>query len=82
MNLANLCPLCKQIPLATSSRSKAVLEETRRLMAERRRPGKQTLVHHQALRASQRQISRNLVEDARKKKLARLNRSRRERRVA
>jgi len=44
MNLAKSSPSGKQIPPPTSSKSKAILEEARRLMAERRRPGKQTLV--------------------------------------
>jgi len=69
-------------PPSTSSKSKAVLEETRRLMAERRRPGLQTLAEHYILRASHQARSRDLVEDAREKNLARLNRSRRERKVA
>jgi len=69
-------------PSASSSKSKATLEETRRLMAERRRRGKQTLADHHTLRASHQARSRDLVEEAREKNLARLNRSRRERRVA
>jgi len=69
-------------PPTTSSKSKAVLAETRRLMAARRRPGIQTLADHQALRAFHKTRSRDLVEDAREKRLARQNRSRRERRVA
>jgi hypothetical protein len=82
MNLANPCPSGKQIPPPTSSKSKAVLEETRRLMAARRRPGKQTLADHQALRAFHKARSRQLVEDARERRLVCQNRSRRERRVA
>ena len=69
-------------PPTTSSKSKAVLAETRRLMAARRRPGIQTLADHQTLRAFHKTRSRDLVEDAREKRLARQNRSRRERRVA
>jgi len=82
MNLANPCSSGKQIPSPTSSESKAILEETRRLMAARRRPGIQTLADHQVLRAFHKARSRQLVEDAREKRLARQNRSRRERRAA
>jgi hypothetical protein len=70
------------LPPTTSSKSKAVLEETRHLMAARRRPGIQTLADHRTLRAFHKARSRQLVEDAREKKLACQNRSRRERRVA
>ena len=82
MNLANPCSSGKQIPSPTSSESKAILEETRRLMAARRRPGIQTLADHQALRAFHKARSRNLVEDARERRLDRQNCSHRERRVA
>ena len=82
MNLANPCPSGKQTPPPTLSKSKAILEETRRLMAERRRPGIQTLADHQFLRAFHKARSRQLVEDARERRLARQNHSRRERRVA
>jgi hypothetical protein len=75
MNLANPCPSGKQIPPTTSSKSKAILEEARRLMAERRPPGIQTLADHQALRAFHKARSRQLVEEARGKKLARQDRS-------
>ena len=82
MNLANPCPSGKQIPPPTLSKSKAILEETRRLMAERRRPGIQTLADHQVLRAFHKARSRQLVEDARERKLARQNPSHQERKVA
>jgi len=51
-------------------------------MASRREVSRRILEQLKVDRAPQRRISRDLVEDAREKHLARLNRSRRERRVA
>jgi len=59
-----------------------IVAGARRRMASRRQASRRILEQLKADRAPQRHISRQLVEDAREKKLARLNRSRRERRVA
>ena len=61
--------------VAVGKMSKAILEETRRLMAARRRPGIQTLADHQVLRAFHKARSRQLAEDAREKQLTRQDRS-------
>jgi len=50
-------------------------------MASRREASRRILEQLKIKRAPQRQISRDLVEEAGEKHLARLNRSRRERRV-
>jgi hypothetical protein len=59
-----------------------LVADARQRMASRRQASHCILEQLKIDRAPQRQISRNLVEDARKKRLARQNRSRRERRVA
>ena len=59
-----------------------IVADARRRMAFRREVSRRVLEQLKIDRAPQRQISRNLVEDARKKRLARQNHSRRERRVA
>lgn len=66
-------------PSAPSSKSKAILAETSRLMADRRARSAQQLADHKTLRASRKAASREIVEDAKERGLARLNRSRRER---
>jgi len=59
-----------------------IVADARRRMASRREASHRILEQLQIERAPQRQISRELVGEAREKNLARLNRSRRERRVA
>jgi hypothetical protein len=59
-----------------------IVADARRRMASRRQTSRRILEQLKIDRAPQRQISRQLVEDAREKRLARQNHSRRERRVA
>jgi len=65
-------------PSAPSSKSKAILAETSRLMADRHALSEQTLADHKTLRSSHKATSRQVVDDAQERSLARLNRSRRE----
>jgi hypothetical protein len=59
-----------------------IVADARRRMASRREASHRILEQLRIDRAPQRRISRDLVEDAREKRLAHLNHSRRERRVA
>ena len=59
-----------------------IVADARRGMASRRQASRRILEQLKIDRAPQRQISRQLVEDARERRLDRQDRSRRERRVA
>jgi len=59
-----------------------LVADARQRMASRRQASRRILEQLKIDRIPQRQISRDLVEDAREKRLARQNRSRRERRAA
>jgi hypothetical protein len=59
-----------------------IVADARRRIPSRREVSHRILEQLKIDRAPQRQISRQLVEDAREKRLARQNHSRRERRVA
>jgi len=59
-----------------------IVADARQRMASRRQASRRILEQLKIDRAPQRRISRDLVEDAREKRLVRQNRSRWERRVA
>ena len=60
----------------------SIVADARRRIPSRREVSRHILEQLKIDRAPQRRISRDLVEDAREKRLARLSRSRQERRVA